>query len=212
MATNAELIRKADLALLDLSNNGGLLVDEQANRFVRKLIKEPTIIRDVRTVEMRSPQMQINKIQFASRILRPASQAAIGSRALSAGDRSEPTTSQVLLTTFEVQAEVDLPYEVLEDNIERIGSLGQDSDGGAGSPLGGGLRDTIVDLIAERAALDLEELALNGDTDSADTYLAQNDGYLKEIETNGNIADHGGVKIAKGCRSSRISTSATGPA
>ncbi len=197
MSSNLTLLQKADLALADLTANGGLLEDEQANRFVRKLIKMPTIIRDVRTVEMNAPQRQINKIQFATRIMRPASQGAIGSRALAAGDRSAVTTEQVLLTTFETQAEVDLPYEVLEDNIERIGSLGQDQDGGAGSPLAGGLRDTIVDLMAERAALDLEELGLNGDTASADTYLALNDGYLVEIETNGNIADISGNKISK---------------
>lgn len=197
MSSNLTILQKADLALSDLTANGGILEDEQANRFVRKLIKQPTIIRDVRTVEMNAPQRQINKIQFGSRIMRPATQGAIGTRALSAADRSSVTTEQVLLTTFESMAEVDLPYEVLEDNIERIGTLGQDSDGGAGTPLAGGLRDTIVDLIAERAALDLEELALNGDTASADPYLAQNDGYLVEIETNGNIADIGGNKIAK---------------
>lgn len=192
MASN-ELLLKADLAVADLQTNGGYLVDEQANRFVRKLIKEPTLLREVRTVEMRSPTRQINKIQFGSRIMRAA--PAVGS-ALSAGDRAAPVTEQVLLTTFEVMAEVRLTYDVLEDNIERIGSLGQHMDAG-GTALAGGLRDTVVDLMAERAALDLEELALNGDTSSADTYLALNDGYLVEIETNGNIADIGGAKISK---------------
>jgi hypothetical protein len=189
--TNQALL-KADWALADLSS-GGLLVDEQANRFVRKLIKEPTLLRDIRTVEMNSPQRQINKLQFGSRILRAGTQGT----ALTQAQRSAPTTEQVLLTTFEVIAEVRLPYDVMEDNIERIGTLGADGDGGSGTALSGGIRDTVVDLIAERAALDLEELALNGDTSSADTYLAQTDGYLVEVETNGNIADHGGAKIAK---------------
>ncbi len=192
MASN-ELLLKADLTVADLQANGGELVDEQANRFVRKLIKEPTILRDVRTIEMRAPQRQINKIQFGSRIMRAA--PAVGS-GLSSGDRAAPVTEQVLLTTFEVMAEVRLTYDVLEDNIERIGTLGQHADVGI-TALSGGLRDTVVDLMAERAALDLEELALNGDTASADTYLALNDGYLVEVETNGNIADIGGAKIAK---------------
>ncbi len=192
MASN-ELLLKADLTVADLQANGGALVDEQANRFVRKLIKEPTILRDVRTIEMRAPQRQINKIQFGSRIMRAA--PAVGS-GLSSGDRAAPVTEQVLLTTFEVMAEVRLTYDVLEDNIERVGTLGQHADVGI-TALSGGLRDTVVDLMAERAALDLEELALNGDTASADTYLALNDGYLVEVETNGNIADIGGAKIAK---------------
>lgn len=191
MSTNAQLL-KADFTVASLST-GGALVDEQDNRFVRKLIKEPTILRDVRTVEMRAPTRQINKIQFGSRIMKAAPSSGT---ALASGDRSAPTTEQVLLTTFEVMAEIRLTYDVMEDNIERIGSLGQHMDG-AGTNLSGGLRDTVVDLIAERAALDLEELALNGDTASADTYLALNDGYLKEIETNGNIADNSGAKIDK---------------
>lgn len=191
--TNEQLIQKADIVLADLVTNGGYLEDEQSARFVRKLIKEPTILRDVRTVEMRSPNKQINKIQFGSRILR----AGVQGTALTQAQRAAATTEQVRLSTFECIAEVNLPYDVLEDNIERVGSLGTDGDGGSGSPLSGGLRDTIVDLMAERAALDLEELALNGDTTSADTYLAQNDGFLVEVETNGNIADIGGNKISK---------------
>jgi hypothetical protein len=41
-----------------------------------------------------------------------------------------------------------------------------------------------VQLIAERAALDLEELCLLGDTGSADPYLALFDGYLKLANSN----------------------------
>ena len=48
-----------------------------------------------------------------------------------------------------------------------------------------GLHQTIVDLIAERAALDLEELAIQGDTtNAADAYLALQDGYLKLATAN----------------------------
>lgn len=192
MASNA-LLAKADLAIADLQSNGGYLEDEQAAAFVRKLIKSPTLLSEVRTVEMRSPVRQINKIQFGQRIMRAA--PAIGS-ALSSGQRAAPSTEQVLLQTFETVAVVYLGYDVLEDNIERIGSLGQHMDAG-GSALSGGLRDTIVDLMAERAALDLEELALNGDSASADSYLALNDGFLVETETNGNIADFNGAQISK---------------
>ncbi len=50
----------------------------------------------------------------------------------------------------------------VEDNIER-----------------GGLEDTIMQLIANRAALDLEELILLGNTGSGDAYLALMDGVLE---------------------------------
>jgi len=186
---NQTLMQKADWAVSDLDSTGGKLNDEQANAFIRKLLVQPTILQQTRTVTMSSPQRQINKINFASRILKPA----VSNTALSAGDRSAPTTEQVLLTTKEVIAEVRLPYDVIEDNIER-GNIGARTDTG-GSPTSGGIRDTIMTLIAERAALDLEELALLGDTGSGDPYLALLDGWLVQATTN--VVDLAGAAISK---------------
>ena len=89
-------------------------------------------------------------------------------------------------------AEVRLPYEVIEDNIER-GNIGLSRDGGGASS--GGIVSTIMDLIAERAALDMEELAILGDTGSADPFLALTDGYLKRFTSN--IVDAGGAAISR---------------
>lgn len=174
MSENAtDLIRKADLALADLAN-GGKLNPEQTNRFLRRLIEAPTIIRECRTVVMTSPEMKVNKIGFGSRILRPAVEAT----ALSSGDRSKPTLSKIELATKEVIAEVRIPYQVLEDNIEG-GNIAVDSGSSAG-----GMHGTIIDLIAERAAVDLEELLIQGDTASGDAYLALLDGFLKRATSN----------------------------
>jgi HK97 family phage major capsid protein len=161
-----ELSRKADIALADLSANGGLLNPEQNETFIRNLIDQPTMLRAVRTVPMNSPEQKINKIGFGSRILKAANQTQ-GSRALAAGDRSAPTSGQVTMATKEVIAEVRIPYEVLEDNIER-----------------GDMANTVLALIAERAALDLEELIILGDTASADAYLGLMDGVLKKSTSN----------------------------
>jgi len=185
---NAELMQKADWAVGDLST-GGLLTAEQSNSFIRKLLVQPTILRQARSVTMNSPQRNINKIQFASRILRPG----VSGTALSVGDRSKPVTEQVQLNTKEVIAEIRLPYDVIEDNIER-GNIGQQTDVG-GTPTSGGIKDTIMTLIAERAALDLEELALLGDTGSGDAYLALVDGYLTQATTN--TVDNLGAGIGK---------------
>lgn len=161
-----QLSRKADIALSNLSADGGLLTPEQGNQFIRNLIDEPTLIRRVRTIPMNAPEREVNKIGFGSRILRAAKQTA-GDRHLDAADRSSPDLGKVVLTTKEVQAELRIPYEVLEDNIERDN-----------------MEDTILALIAERAALDLEELLINGDTGSGDAYLALHDGVLKRIASN----------------------------
>jgi HK97 family phage major capsid protein len=162
---NQELISKADMVLADLAS-GGLLNPEQTDQFIRTLIDQPTILSECRTVAMTSPEMKVNKIGFGSRIL----QAAVEDTP--ATDTVKPDLGQVLIQTKEVIAEIRLTYDVLENNIER-GNINVPMQTGAG-----GLHQTIVDLIAERAALDLEELGINGDTSSGDPYLALQNGFL----------------------------------
>ncbi len=171
-----ENLKKADFILSDLSSNGGLLAVEQASTFIQNLIDQPTLLRQMRSVTMNSPSMEINKIGFGKRILRAATEAtALADAAVdgtsfdpsTSGEyraRAKPQTSKVTLNTKEVIAEVRLSYQVLEDNIER-----------------GNLENVILALIAERAALDLEELVINGDTslNTADPYLDLMDGVLK---------------------------------
>lgn len=185
MKQNTDLVRKADIALSDLATGAGLLNPEQTDRFLRTLIDTPTILNRCRVVTMNAPQRKINKIGFGSRILRVATSAT----ALSSGDRVKPDLSKVELNTKEVIATVYIPYDVLEDNIEG-GTITVGPTAGAG-----GLHDTIVTLIAERAALDLEELGILGDSASADPYLALQDGWLK-LST-ANVVTASGVSISK---------------
>ena len=174
--SNQELAKRADIALADLNSNGGLLSPEQSNQFIDDVIERPTILNQARVIRMKAPSRKINRTGFASRILHNAPQgtspyaADDGSndRRLAAEHRSKPTTSQITLNTKEVIAEVTLPYEVLEDNIE-----------------GQSFESHVMRLIAERAAEDLEELALNGDASHAsDTYLALLDGLLESATSN----------------------------
>jgi len=192
MTTNAELIRKADLVISDLTSNGGYLNPEQSNAFIRKLLVAPTMLAQVRRVTMSAPVRKINKISFATRILN-AGTGGTGpiTTALASSARAKPTTEQITLTTHEVIAEVHLPYDVIEDNIEG-GNIGTFNEGG-NPPMAGGFRDTIVTLIAERVAIDLEEQFILGDTTSGDAYLAQTNGILKLISSN--IVDAGGQPI-----------------
>ena len=158
-ASNRSVVEKADLAVSDLSD-GGYLNPIQASTFIRMLIEQPTLLKAIRTVPMNAPTMEINKIGFTSRILK---RAPTSGTALAASDRSKPTTEQITLSTTEVIAEVHIPYDVLEDNIER-----------------GVLETTIMSLITERAALDLEELIILGDLTSGSDYLSLKDGILKQ--------------------------------
>lgn len=182
---NAQLVKKADIALSDLTNSGGLLNPEQTDKFVQILMDSPTIFNALRVVTMNAPQKKINKIGFGSRMLRPATSAT----ALAANLRSKPDLGQITLNTKEVIAEVHIPYDVLEDNIE---------GGNISAPMGssaGGLQDTIMTLIGQRVALDLEELFLLGDTASGDSYLALCDGFIKR--STAHVVDAGGLTINK---------------
>lgn len=193
---NLTLLQKADLAISDLRSTGGELAPEEGATFIRKLIKSPTLLAQARVVEMTSPQRKINKIGFGARILRKATSAT----ALTQSQRSKPTTEQIELNTKEQIAEVRLPYDVLEDNIEHAEAANNEpSNTGPG-----GLRQTLIDLIAERAALDLEELALLADTDYTnpldqddEDYMSQLDGWLALAEDEGNVVDMAGATVSK---------------
>ncbi len=174
MPDNKTIVEKADIAVSNLISQGGYLNPIQANTFIRMLIDQPTMINAVRTVPMNAPTMEINKIGFASRILQ---KAPASGTALATNKPSKPTTDKVTLSTKEVIAEVLIPYDVLEDNIER-----------------GSLEDTIMTLISERAALDLEELLITGDTGSGDEYLALCNGILKQATSH--IVDYSATRPA----------------
>ncbi len=176
-----DLIRKADLAISDLRNDGGILLPEQSNKFLRKIIDAPRITKDARTIFMPRPEKEINKIGFGQRVLRAARNSTtqrngpypIGGRALTEAERAKPDLGRITLSTSEVIAEIRLPYETLEDNIEKEA-----------------MQDTILSLLADRVALDVEELVIRGDKDSADPYLALQDGVLALAESN--VVNHGG--------------------
>jgi HK97 family phage major capsid protein len=159
--TNQEVINKADLAVASLANNGQLQ-PAQAQRFLRILIDEAVLMKQATVIPMRAPSQEVDKIRFGSRILRNGTEAV----ALSEADRALPTLSSVTLAAKLFKAEVRLSNEVLEDSIER-----------------GELRQSIMQLMAERIAVDMDDLIANGDTGSAVPFLASFNGLRKSITT-----------------------------
>lgn len=160
---NRSILAKADLAIADLTSGSGSLQPGQAQKFMRIMIKASKMLGMVTFVPMRSPIQLIEKIVFGSRILQPGTEAT----ALPAALRSKPDLSKETLTAKLYKGEVRLTNELLEDSIEQ-----------------GTLRETIMQLMAERIALDVEEVIVNGDTASSDPFLATLDGVLKQASTN----------------------------
>lgn len=171
---NRTILEKADLALADLTAGGGILKPAQAQKFMRLLIKESVLMRLATVVPMSAPKQQISKIKFGSRILRPGAEGT----ALGPGDRAKPDLSHVELDAKLFKAEVRLSDETLEDSIER-----------------GELRQTIMEMIAEAIARDIEEVIVSGDTASGDAFLAVMDGVLKQATSN--VVDAGANPISK---------------
>ena len=164
---NRTILQKADLALSDLLTGGGLLQPAQAQKFMRLLIDQSVIMPASTVVPMRSPKQLIEKSRFASRVLRAGAEAT----ALPVGDRVKPDLTKVELDAQLFKAEVRLNNETLEDNIE-----------------GGTFRQTVMAQLSEAIARDMDEIIVNGDTASADLFLAKFDGMLKQSTSN--VVDH----------------------
>lgn len=163
---NRDIAAKADIAVSDLVSNGGYLNPEQANRFIQMVTDQPTVLNQARRVIMGAPQRKIEKIGFGSRVLHGAPDSGTY---LDDAKRAAPTTSKIDLATDEIMAEVHIPYDVLEDNIEKDN-----------------LENTIMSQLTAQIAMDLEEYLLLADTDlsATDDFLGLTDGVLKRIATN----------------------------
>jgi hypothetical protein len=163
LLSNRSILAKADLALANLASDGGILQPAVALKFMRILIKEAVAMKMATVVPLRSPKQIIDKIRFGQRILRAGHEG----QALAKSDRAKPDLFQVEFDAKLFKAEVRLNNEVLEDSIER-----------------GQLRQTIMQLMAERIATDMDEVSIQSDTTSSTPELAQFDGFLKQCVSN----------------------------
>ena len=166
---NRTILAKADLALSDLTTEGGVLQPAQAKKFIRILIKESVLLKLATVVPMRAPKQLMERIGFGGRILRAGSE----STPLTADQRVRPRTGRAELDAQLFKAEVRLNNEVLEDSIER-----------------GALRQTIMQMMGEQISTDMDEIVVRGDRASADETLSQIDGVLKQATSH--VVDGGG--------------------
>jgi len=191
------LAKKADLVIADFQTNGGLLSPDQGDMFLREILKQPTMLNRVRVVQMRSSEVEINKIGFGKRIMRAATENV----GLAEGERSKVVTSKLTLVSKEAIAEVRLPYQVIEDALEQASvNFGDPTTMPTGQFV-----NTIIELIAARATLDIEDAMLNGDTARSiqpgetageHAFMSQHDGWLK-LALSSNTVDFADAKISR---------------
>lgn len=176
MATpNRSIMQKADMEVADLIADGGYLQEEQAQAFIVDAIKQSTILKQITVKPMKSHTALIGKVGLNGRVLRPGTSG----QAVPLADRAKPVTDEVTLGTKLMKGEIRLNDEVLEDNIEN-----------------GTFKQTVMDMMAEQVALDMDELCVNGDTTSGDAFLALFNGMLAKATTH--IVNAADVPIHKG--------------
>lgn len=152
---------------------GGLLNTSQADRFVDLSLDQSVMLKDARIVRMRSAVMELDKIATSGRV------SQLKSEGVAPESLSEPAFSKVTLTAVDIITPFEITMEALEDSIER-----------------GDMEETVIRVMARQTATDLEELAVQGDTDSSDDFLKGTDGW-RVLGEDGNLVDFAGATLDK---------------
>jgi len=165
-----ELLEKVISTTTVGAGGGGLLTTEQSNKFIDYMWDKTVLGSQVRTIRMRSNDVEIDTVAVGTRLVRLATEA------VDDGVNAQAAFTKINLTTKKLRLDFELSSESLEDNLE-----------------GEALEDHIARLMAAQAANDIEDLAINGDTTlSSDPLLKAFDGWRKRIRAGGHVVDHAG--------------------
>ena len=159
---NQRLLQKASLTLSDFGGDNAPLTVEQINTFLRLAITPQVMLPDVRTVMSNAASWQESKINFDERVMRLGTEGVRNRE----DDRISPDTGIVEIVTTLLRGEIPISDEVMEDQVERAG-----------------FGNTIMTMAAEAVGRDIEELMINGDTASTDSFLRGFDGWLKQANS-----------------------------
>ena len=150
---------------------GGILLPEQARRFIDYVWDATVLAQDGRRVTMRANTMELEKVNVGERVIRAAAQAQ--PTFANAG----ATFSKVELTTKKIRLDWEVSTEALEDNIE-----------------GGALEDHLVRLMTTAFANDIEDLAINGDG-STGNFLSIMEGFVSKVKADSSDAHESIVTV-----------------
>lgn len=161
----------------DSSKGGGLLSPQQSGRFIDYMWNATTLGSQVRTIQMNADEVELDRMAIGERLVRVATEA------VDDGVNNAVAFSKVSLGSVKFRMDWELSTEALEDGIE-----------------GNDLDDHIARLMAQQAANDLEDLAINGDTDGHkdDALLKGFDGWRKRLFYGGTVLDAGSITLPDG--------------
>ncbi len=152
----------------DSTGGGGLLSPQQSGRFIDYMWNATALGSQVRTIRMRANEVELDRISVGERLVRLATEA------VDDGVNPAVAFTKVSLGTVKLRLDWELSSESLEDGLE-----------------GDALEDHIARLMAQQAANDLEDLAINGDTvnHTNDALLKSFDGWRKRLFYGGSVLD-----------------------
>lgn len=150
----------------------GGLTYAQAERFIDYMWDETVLGSLVRKRRMRAVEEEIDTIAVGRRLVRGALEA------VDTGVNEGPTFGKLSITTKKYRLDWELSSESLEDNIE-----------------GEALEDHIARLMAAQMGNDLEDIAINGDTDSTEPGIGVDDGWRKRAVEGAHIRNHAGGSL-----------------
>lgn len=150
----------------------GGLTYAQADRFIDYMWDATVLGSLVTTRRMRAVEEEIDTIAVGARLVRGATEA------VDTGENVRPTFGKLSITTKKYRLDWELSSESLEDNIE-----------------GEALEDHIARLMATQMGNDLEDIAINGDTDSTEPGIGVDDGWRKRAFAGAHVRDHGGAPL-----------------
>lgn len=167
--TNNSIIGKSAIQTTSLAS--GLLQPYQAKKFLQQTFEATALRQQIRHETRAEKTGEIDKIGIASRIVRKKTENKDD------GYRANVTTGQISYATTPIRLPWEITEETLRENIE-----------------GQNFESIVTNLMTTQLGVDLEDLDLNGDTDTATTdpdhdFLYINDGWVKQISNGGHIYD-----------------------
>ena len=168
-----ELLEKVIQTSTVSNGGGGLLNEEQSNRFIDYMWDATSLRQTARTERMRSDTKEIDKVGVGEKLVRLATEAT------DTGVNAAAVFTKISLTTKKLRLDWELSTESLEDNIE-----------------GQGLEDHVAQLMATQAGNDIEDLCINGDdTLTSDPLYKSFDGWHVLSLAGAHVVSHEGATI-----------------
>lgn len=174
MPNNSSIIRRAG-TIETGSLTYGLLNPEQAKKYIQQTFDATPLGNLVRHVMRTAKTGEIDKIGIGSRIVRKKTENVDDNY------RAGVETSHIEYATTAVRLPWEITEETLRENIE-----------------GENFEEIVTNLMTRQLGVDMEDLYLNGDVDTADTdpdydFLKINDGWIKQIKNGGHVYDASGA-------------------